>query len=391
MPARLYADNAATSFPKPPEVLEAVQAYALNIGAAAGRGAYREALQAGEILADCRRRLARLFGAESPNEIIFTPNGSVALNQAIKGTLQSGDHVVTTSMEHNSVLRPLNALETQIQIQTTHVRADSDTGRVDCAPLLAALRPNTRMIAVVHANNVTGTLNPVAQIGAEARRRGILFLVDAAQTAGHVPIDVREMNIDLLATPGHKGLMGPLGTGMLYIRRGLETQMRPLVEGGTGSAGERPFQPDFMPDKFEAGNHNAPGLAGLSAALAWIEHKTVSALRQHDQDLAAHFLDRVADLPGFKVYATPNADERVAVFSVCLAGLDPTELSALLDAEFDVMTRAGMHCAPLAHKTIGTDAGGGTTRLSFGPYTTTTDVDRCADALATLARAQTHV
>ncbi|MFQ5502016.1 MAG: aminotransferase class V-fold PLP-dependent enzyme [Phycisphaerae bacterium] len=385
MPSRLYADNAATSFPKPPAVLAAMQSYAESLGASAGRGAYREAIETGELLADCRRRLARLIQSEDANSIVFTFNCSGALNQVIQGHLRPGDHVVTTTMEHNSVLRPLHAMCDAGTIHATYVPADATTGIVNVKTLFEAVRPKTRLIAVVHGSNVTGSLQPVEQIGTEARKRGIPFLVDAAQTVGHVPIDVTKMNVDFLAVPGHKGLLGPLGTGALYIRPGLEKSLTPLMQGGTGSVSEAPVQPAFMPDRFETGSHNAIGLAGLGAALTWIEDKTVQALHEQDVALSTRFLKQTDGIAGLTVYGPKNPRERVAVFSVRIEGLEPTELAALLESEFDILSRPGFHCAPLAHQTIGTDTCGGTTRLSFGAFHTTTDADRCAEALRRLA------
>ena len=385
MDARLYVDNAATSFPKPPEVIEAMRRYAETVGASAGRGAYREAVETGEIVADCRRRLAKLIHAETPKQVVFTLNCSEALNLALKGVLRGGDHVVATSMEHNSILRPLSALVGSRGITVTHVEADPHTGLVDPAAVGAAVTPRTRLIACVHASNVTGALQPVELIAAEARRRGILMLVDAAQSAGHVPIDVQAMRIDLLALPGHKGLMGPLGTGALYIRPGLECDMSTLVEGGTGSVSEEPVQPEFLPDKFEAGSHNAIGLAGLGAALAWIEQRGLAALREHDLALSRRFLERAANCDGLTVYGPREAQRRVAVFAVRVAGFEPAELAMVLETEFGILSRSGIQCAPLAHRTIGTLDDGGTTRLSFGAFNTIEDVDRCTAALRQLA------
>lgn len=386
MTDRLYADNAATSFPKPPAVWEAMRRYAEELGASAGRGAYREAIETGELLAACRRRLAKLINAEDPNQIIFTHNCSGALNQAIKGLLRPGDHVVTTVMEHNSVLRPLNALAAERTITLDMVTAgDSGSGLVRSQDVIAAVRPQTKLVCLVHASNVTGSLQPVAAVAAETRRRNIPILVDAAQSLGHVPIDVRAMQIDLLAMPGHKGLMGPLGTGALYMRAGLENVIRPLIEGGTGSVSELPIQPDFMPDKFESGSHNAIGLAGLNAALECLERETVARRREHDLELAAAFIEGCRNVEGLTIYGPTDPLERVAVFSVRLEGLEPGELAALLETEFGILTRPGIHCAPLAHRMIGTDSLGGTTRLSFGAYNTLPDVRRCIDALAKLA------
>ncbi len=388
MPSRLYADNAATSFPKPPEVFEAMRAYAEHMGASAGRGAYREAVETGEVLASCRSRLARLIHAEAAEHVVFTMNCSAALNQAIKGHLRPGDHVITTTMEHNSVLRPLHAMTAAGLIQADYIQADASTGLIDADTLFAAVGPRTRLIAIVHGSNVSGSLQAIEAIGCEARRRGIALLVDAAQTIGHVPIDVQAAGIDLLAVPGHKGLMGPLGTGALYIRPGLEEAMRPLMEGGTGSLSDQPAQPEFMPDKFEPGSHNAIGLAGLDAAVAWIEDRTVDALRAHDLALSSRFLERTADIEGLTVFGPTVAEDRIAVFSVRIAGMSPDRLAATLESDFGILTRSGLHCAPMAHATFGTDYSGGTTRVSFGAYNSVEDVDRCAAALAELARAK---
>jgi cysteine desulfurase family protein len=387
MQTRLYLDNAATSFPKPPGVAEAMRQYADELGASAGRGVYREAMETGALVADCRRRLARLINCPDEKQVIFTFNGTGALNQAVKGFLRPGDHVVTTVMEHNSVLRPLHALHHEGRISVTHVPADARTGLVEAREIIDAVRDETTLVAVVHASNVTGAIQPIADIGRLARQRGVTFLVDAAQTAGHVPIHVDELNVDLLAMPGHKGWLGPLGTGALYIRPGLEGRLRPLIEGGTGSVSERPVQPDFLPDRFESGSHNAIGIAGLRAALQWIEDRTVDAIRRHDQSLCERFIQAVADVDGLRLYGPRDAAQRVSVFSVRMNGLEPGELSALLESEMGILTRSGIHCAPMAHEALGTSGDGGTTRFSFGAFNTIADVDRAADALRQFASA----
>lgn len=361
--------------------------YADDLGASAGRGTYREAIETGRILSDCRARLARLIHAEDADHVVFTHNCSWALNQAIKGWLRPGDHVVTTTMEHNSVLRPLHALDAEGSVATTYVPADPLTSIVDVDRVFNAVGPNTALIAIIHASNVTGALQPVAEIGRRARSRGIPLLVDAAQTAGHVPIDVQAMCIDFLALPGHKGLMGPLGTGALYIRPGLESRLRPLAEGGTGSISEQPVQPDFMPDKLEPGSHNAIGLAGLAAALRWLEDRSVESRRAHDTRLNAAFMEQTCNIEGLTVYGPSSPQDRVAVFSVRVDGFAPSELAALLETDFGILTRPGIHCAPLAHRTIGTTSHDGTTRLSFGAYNTEADVERCTDALRQMAHA----
>lgn len=384
MQRRIYADNAATSFPKPPEVLAAMNDYAQRLGASAGRGAYREAVQAGELVATCRARIAKLIQAEEPRRVIFTLNCTEALNLAIRGMLTPGDHVVTTRFEHNSILRPLHALASA-GVETTYVAVDRTTGRVAAADIRSAIRPNTRLIAIQHASNVTGVLQPIEDIGAIARESRVALLVDAAQTLGHLPIDVRRIGIDLLAFPGHKGLLGPLGTGGLYIRPGIEGRLLPLVAGGTGSISDLPTQPEFMPDKYESGSHNAIGIAGLSAGVAWLLERTVESLREHELALTRRFLDGVRSIDGLTQFGPTRADDRVAVFSVRIEGFEPAELAGVLDSEFGLLTRSGIYCAPWAHETIGTQTGGGATRLSFGPFSTEADIDAAVGALASVA------
>ena len=346
---RLYCDNAATSFPKPPEVLQAMIHYATNIGASAGRGAYAEAQASAAVLKTCRERLNTLFNGENPHHFIFTLNCTDALNLAIKGTLQPGEgggHAITTWMDHNSVLRPYNALAAAGGINYTHVPVDPVTCVVDPGEIKKAIRPNTKLIAVVHGSNVSGTVQPIRDIGKIAREAGIPFLVDAAQTAGHVPIDVQADNIDFLAFPGHKGLLGPLGTGALYIRPGLEEKLRPLRHGGTGSISEQDIQPDFMPDKFESGSHNAIGLAGLSEGLYWILKKTVPALWQHDQMLCKTFMSGVEGVDGLQYFGPQGIRNRMGVFSTRVRGMEPAKLADVLEKEFGILTRPGLHCAP---------------------------------------------
>ncbi len=383
---RLYCDNAATSFPKPPEVLRAITDYATAIGASAGRGGSAEAQASAAVIQTCRERLNTLFNAQNPLHFIFTLNATDALNLAIQGILAPhGGHAITSHMDHNSVLRPLHDLSLTRGIHTTHIPVDSPTCLVDPQAIKKALRPDTRLIAVVHGSNVTGTLQPIREIGKIAREANIPFLVDAAQTAGHVPIDVQADCIDLLAFPGHKGLLGPLGTGALYIRPGLEKILHPLRFGGTGTISEQAVQPDFMPDKFESGSHNALGIAGLSAGVAWILNKTLPALFTHDQNLAKTFMEAVDGCEGLRYLGPPGIKHRMGVFSVQVDGLSPHQLADRLEQEFGILTRAGLHCAPLAHAHLGTVEAGGTCRLSFGPFLNLPDIQFAADALASIA------
>ena len=388
-------DNAATSFPKPPAVLEAMTRYATELGASPGRGAYAEAREAGRLMQQCRERINALIGGQSPDHVVFTLNTTDALNLAIRGILgykrgkgadAGGAHVITTWMDHNSVLRPFNALGDQWQVAQTRIEADPATGLIDPDDVRRAIRPNTRLIAMVHGSNVTGTLQPIAAIGRIAREHAVPLLVDAAQTCGHCPIDVQADCIDLLAAPGHKGLLGPLGTGFLYIRPGLEKQMATAREGGTGSVSEIDTQPDFMPDRFEAGSHNAIGIIGLSEGVAWILDRGIDKLWAHEQELVRNMIEGLSDwgaMPGLTLFGPPGVKHRCGVFSVRIEGFDqPQSLSDLLEQDYGILTRSGIHCAPLAHQTFGTRDLGGTTRFSFGPFLTSQDIKYACDALA---------
>ena len=381
-------DNAATSFPKPPAVTEAMVRFANDCGASAGRGAYAEARQCEQMLARCRGRIAELINAESPERIVLALNGSEALAVAIRGLLNTAPpaaHAIATAMEHNSVLRPLNALAEQTQLSPQVIACDSRTGLVDPADIHAAIQPETRLIACVHVSNVTGAIQPIAEVARIARRAGVASVIDAAQSIGHVPLDVQELGADFVAFPGHKGLLGPLGTGVLYIRPGSEDLLQTMKEGGTGTISEQPVQPATMPDRFEIGSHNAIGLAGLSEGAAWVLGRGVDALRSHDVELCELFMDLAEPIEGLTIFGPRDAGRRSGVFSVNVAGMAPGDLAGTLESDFGILTRPGVHCAPLAHRTIGTHPAG-TCRLSFGPFTTGDDVHVAADALSRIAQ-----
>jgi cysteine desulfurase/selenocysteine lyase len=380
-------DNAATSFPKPPAVMDAMVRYARDLGASAGRGAYAEAVETGAMISECRRRLNRLFHGENADHFVFTLNCSDSLNLAIKGLVdpKNSNHSICTHIDHNSILRPLNALQDQGWLQQTRVPVDSKTGLVDPADVRKAIRRDTRLIAITHVSNVTGTVQPIREIGRIAREHGVPFIVDAAQSAGHLPIDVQADGIDMLAAPGHKGLLGPLGTAFLYIRPGIEENLRTLKEGGTGSVSESDRQPEFLPDKYEPGSHNAIGIIGLSEGLKWIAEQTIEKLAARDTDLVRTFLGGIDGIEGLASYGPPGVRNRIGVFSVRIDGYDPHELSAILESQFGILTRSGIHCAPLAHAAIGTAQLGGTTRFSFGPFLSLQDVKYATDALAEIA------
>ncbi|MBN2578735.1 MAG: aminotransferase class V-fold PLP-dependent enzyme [Pirellulales bacterium] len=368
----VYFDNAATSYPKPEEVYRAVDHFQREIGASPGRSAHRLAVAAGRVVLDARERLARLFGVGNSSRVVLTPNCTEALNLAIKGSLRAGDHVVCSSVEHNSVMRPLRRLAADGVVELTVVPC-SPEGRLSPAVVQKQLRPNTRLVVVTQASNVLGTIQPVAEIGKITRKRGILLLVDAAQSAGCIPIDLPASGIDLLAFSGHKGLLGPSGTGGLVI--GEDVDLLSLKEGGTGSRSQHEIQPLHLPDRYESGTLNGPGIAGLSAALAWLEAQGVAALMRRLRELTAALLGELAAVPGVTVYGPRDPKKQTAVVSFTMAGKDVAAVAATLDQRFGILTRAGLHCAPSAHKTIGTlRRTGGTVRASLGPFNTTEQV-----------------
>lgn len=384
MSASIYLDNAATSFPKPVCVYEAMDRFNRELGVAVGRGAYRQAIEVSAEVQRCRQRAAQLFNAESPERIIFTFNGTDSLNLAIHGLLRPGDHVVTSVLEHNSVLRPLRELERDRQIEILLIEADAQ-GFVNPDDFRQALRPNTRLIALTQASNVTGAIQPCAEVGRIARESEAVFLVDAAQSAGHVPIDVRMLSADLLACPGHKGLLGPLGTGLLYVRPGLESQLRSVRQGGTGTRSEVELQPESLPDKYESGNHNTPGLIGLSAALKWSLDPAQGESHSHEQALTEHLLQGLRSIPQLEIHGPQTAVGRVGVVSISVPGTDPQIVGTLLDQVAEVQVRSGLHCAPGAHRSLGTLNRGGTVRFSVGRFTTVEQLDAAIAALRQIA------
>lgn len=405
---RLYLDNAATSFPKAPGVFEAMQRYAADLGASAGRGSYAEAIETGRLIRRCRERLQRLINAEAPERIVFTLNTTDALNLAIKGAVlhrtltapRRRIHLVTSQMDHNSVLRPFNALREQ-GVEWSCVPADPATGHVDPADVRRAITADTLLVAISHASNVTGTIQPIDEIGRACRERDVLFLVDAAQSLGHVPLDVRAACVDLLAFPGHKGLLGPLGTGGLYLRPGVERAVRPLREGGTGSSSDLDTQPETLPDRYEAGSQNAIGIVGLSEAVAWILERGVERLREHELGVMARMIAGLRAFGRFddegeggagespRVLGVSEPRRRVGVFSIVYPALAPAELAGVLEQRYGMLVRPGVHCAPRAHAALGTlrgDGAGGATRLSIGPFVTGEDAERVCAALGEVCR-----
>jgi len=377
----IYLDNAATSFPKPESVYLALDQFARTSLANPGRTSHRMALTAEHLLKDTRHRLNQFFHGEGPERFAFTLNCTDGLNIAIKGALRQGDHVVTTNLEHNSVSRPLRALEVGGMISLTRVMAD-EGGVVDPAAIQAALTPKTRLVAMCHASNVLGTIQPIAGIGRLARQRGILFLVDAAQTAGVVPIDVQEMCIDLLAFPGHKSLLGPTGTGALYVRSGVE--INPWREGGTGGNSADEIQPREWPFYLEGGTPNVLGLAGLGAGLQFLEDRGLAAIHRHEVELTERLALRLDELPGVTIYGHRDFTCRVGTLSFNLGAMSSSDVGNILDTSFDIAIRPGMHCAPYIHRALGTFPEGAV-RVSPGLFNTADEIDRFASALQEVA------
>lgn len=377
---RMYLDNAATSFPKPERVYQAMDRFLRTAGANPGRSGHRMALEADVTIARARQWLARLLNAPCPERLVWTANGTGALNLALKGFLRPGDAVVTTCLEHNAVARPLRALESR---GVRLARVPCPGARFDPALFLSALRPETRLAVLVHASNVTGEVLPLAEIGEACRKQGVCLLVDAAQSAGLVPLDARELgggSADrvMVAMPGHKGLLGPPGTGALYIGEGIE--LTPLVEGGTGSTSESDLQPDELPYRFESGTLNSGGIAGLGAALEWIEETRADAIRQREAALVEQLWSGLARVRGVTLHGPPPGAARTAVVSMSLDGWEPTDAAQVLDGEFGVQCRPGLHCAPWAHASLGTYPGG-TLRFSPGYFNTEREIEAAVDAV----------
>lgn len=384
MPTRIYLDNAATSWPKPVEVYDAVDRWQRENGAPAGRGHFDAAVETDRLVLDARRAVAELLGASDPHCIVFTLNGTDALHLAIQGLIRPGDHVVTTVVEHNSVLRPLRQLADGRGVAVAHVGCNAE-GVVSAADVVGALNSKTKFVVVSHASNVTGALQPIAEIGAELRRRDVMFIVDAAQTLGELPVDVENLSCDLLAAPGHKGLLGPLGTGVLYVRPGVENRLMCIRSGGTGSQSSSTLQPKTMPDKFEAGNLNVPGIVGLGAGVRWLLARGAASVREQGMRQIERLTAGLESVPGVRLFGPREVSRRVGVVSLSIDGYDPQEAAAVLAGGFGIESRAGLHCAPLMHKVLGTDAGGGTLRLSVGPFTTDAHLDAALEALRSIA------
>ena len=375
----IYMDNAATTMHKPQEVIDAVVSAMESMGNA-GRGASEAALSASRIIYDTRDRLAKLFHAEDARQIAFTANSTESLNIAIKGILEPGDHVITTVLEHNSVLRPLYEMEKR-GVELSIVGCD-EKGMPDLAQMEQAVKENTKMIICTNGSNLTGNYIDVSVIGDIAHRHGVLFAVDASQTAGVFPIDVQKMQIDILCFTGHKGLLGPQGTGGIYVKEGVK--LKPLKTGGSGIQTYSKEHPVQMPTALEAGTLNGHGIAGLHAALGYLEKEGIDNIRKKENELMWRFYNGVKDVPGVKVYGDYSQKERCAIVTLNIGDYDSSEVSDELLMEYDISTRSGGHCAPLMHEALGT-VEQGAVRFSFSHYNTEEEVDIAVRAIHELA------
>lgn len=379
----IYLDNAATSFPKPAGVSARMKEYMDSVGATINRSVYGAAQDAGLVTLRLRERLARLFSfPEKPTHVILTPGATAGLNFVLKGFLRPGDHCLVSSMEHNAVMRPLLQLS---GVEFDRIPCDEE-GRLDPAAMLPLIRPNTRLCIMAHGSNVCGTVQDAAAVGAICAEHGIAFALDAAQTAGHIPIDFQALHLSALCVPGHKGLLGPSGIGALLLRDDFAHALTPLLAGGTGSASDSEYLPDYLPDRFESGTPNLPGIYGFEEALRFIEETGIDALRAHELELTARFLEGLRTIPNLRLCGTEELSRRVGVISVDFTQADNAEAAFRLESEFGILTRCGLHCAPSAHKTLGTFPQG-TVRFSLGFSSTAADVDAALAALRAISEA----
>lgn len=378
----IYLDNAATSFPKPEAVYRSIDETLRQFGGNPGRGGHQLALDASRIVFTAREAVAGFFGISDSSRVVFTANATAAINQALFGLLHPGDRVVTTNMEHNAVTRPLRALQER-GVEVVKVAADCH-GFVVAEDFCRACSAAPTALAVLgHISNVTGTIQDLATVGPWCRSHGVTLLVDAAQSAGLLPIDVEALGIDLLAAPGHKGLFGPVGSGFLYVRPGLE--LVPLLYGGTGANSHSDLMPEVMPERLESGTPNTPGLAGLTAGIAWLEEVGLDAIREHECRCLSRLLTGLAAIPGLEIYGPGDAAKSGGVLSFNLKGLDPSAVAFRLDHEFSICVRAGLHCAPEAHRAIGTYPAG-TVRVSPNMLNSLEEIEAFLTAIAVIAQ-----
>ncbi len=378
----VYLDNAATTRFKPDSVIEEMTNFLKNLNCSPGRGGYECAMESGRKVMNTRFAINDFFNGSDVENVIFTKNITESLNYLIKGLLTKGDHVITTTLEHNAVLRPLNQLEDKDLIEVSYVKCSQD-GLLDPQDIEKEIKNNSKLIILNHASNVTGTILPALEVGKIAKKHGLFYALDTAQTAGLLDIDFKKINLDFLGFTGHKGLLGPQGIGGMILSNRLVDEMESLITGGTGSLSESVKQPDFLPDKFESGTLNTPGIIGLKAGIEYINNKEINKLYQHEIELFKSFLSGLNELDNIEVYGSQEIDKKVPTVSLSVKGYDLGDLGFKLAEKYGIMVRSGLHCAPLAHKTIGTYPEG-TLRFSLGINTSEDDIDYTLDVLAKL-------
>jgi len=380
----IYVDNAATSWPKPEIVYETMESFLREKGGNPGRASHSLAIAAGTAIEEARILAARLINAPEKNRVIFTSNCTDALNLGLKGLLKSGNHVITDRISHNSIVRPLTKLEQQ-GVKVTRLEPSSEDGFLSAKEIENAIIKDTKLIVITHASNVTGVIQPIEEYGVVARKHGLIFMVDGAQTAGTYPIDVHDGNIDLIAFSGHKGLLGPTGTGVLYV--GERAELDSIREGGTGSQSELEQQPTELPQRYESGTPNTVGIAGLGAALRYILGQSINKIRAHEIRLTNHLIEGLSQLPEITVYGPKDSTKQVAIVSFNINGWEPAEIGAVLDQSFDTKVRTGLYCAPAAHKTFGTFPKG-SVRIGLGCFNTHEEIDFTLEALTKITRSR---
>jgi cysteine desulfurase/selenocysteine lyase len=381
----IYLDYGATSFPKPEEVYQQMERFYRAYGVNPGRSGYDMCMVAGDKIEDTRKLLTGFFNGTDYNRLIFALNATDALNLAIFGMLKSGDHAITTTLEHNSVLRPLYHLSTQNGVEVDHIPFDS-RGFVHSEDVAGKMKRNTRLVVVNHASNVIGTVQPVKEIGAECRRRGIPFLIDASQTAGKIPVDLQEQDLDVIAFTGHKSLLGPMGTGGLYVREGIE--IRHTRAGGTGVRSAVRGHLEEYPYRLEYGTGNLPGIAGLNAGIKWIEQQGMHAIHQLETRLLTRLRDGLREIDGVILYCQDDLTDHIAVLAFNIEGLEALDTGTMLDVDYNIACRTGLHCAPLVHEQLGTDKIHGAVRFGLGPANTEEQIDIAVGAVREIAESR---
>ena len=376
----IYLDNAATSFPKPKEVADAVYDFMINNGTSSGRGSYKKAMQSDYIVYECRKLIGNLFNFDDPKKVVFTSNVTDSLNIAIRGILKENDHVITSSLEHNAVWRCLKTLEKDINIKIDTVECSKD-GITNPEDIKKYIRKDTALIVFTQGSNVLGTIQPIKEIGKIARENKIVFLVDAAQSAGAMKIDIKEDNIDILAFTGHKSLLGPMGTGGLIINTDID--IKPLKAGGTGGDSAYEYQPDYYPNHLETGTSNVSGIAGLRAAIKFLNTEGIDNIHNKEKELTKYALQRLETVKDIEIYGPKDCEKILSVISFNIKNKRPEDISTILDQKYDIMLRAGLHCAPTAHSVINTKDRG-SLRIGIGYFNTKDDIDKLVEALNNL-------